>query len=408
MTDINETPMPEEFTRLWSSVKFVKHPKLEVRQSPVGVEITNFATGIQAIFADKAPLDLLDGFAAPQTMAQISGGCPDLSMGGLGQALIAFLELTFLLPELVMRDTPCPCCSESEFKQKSSIPDPRFLTDFNFVECALCGATYLHPMPDTDVMHFYYLCLGHYRTRRTHAQKGYLSGVKEIGEQRKLGVIKDVFPSLNGIKLLDVGCGDGSFLAQMAFHGAFAVGNEVDTFELERIKSGSPNIDVIPGQFVQANFSQTCELDLITFWSYFEHEEQQITALRRSRQLLKTGGVLIIELPDIGGRLAKIAASEWPFYDPPFHIIHHNKESLTKLLSKEGFQVIRWYPYGSSPSILKYSPLLLLLMCKLKLAYDSERIDRLVMLVSSLSRPIEDRMGLSGKMIIVAKKAETR
>lgn len=405
MAELSDNPhISESFIRLWSSVKFVKHPNLEIRQTPGRVEITNSATGIQAVFADKSPSDLLDEFSAPQTMAQVSGSYPDLSNGGLGQALISFVELTFLLPELIMRDTPCPCCSESDFKGKSNIFDPRFLTDFNFVECLLCGATFLCPMPDTDVLQFYYLCLGHYRTRRSLALKGYLSRVNEIGKQRKLDVILDVLSCLTGIKVLDVGCGDGTFLAQMASHGAYAVGNEVDTFELERIKSISPSIDVIQGPFVRATFPQNCEFDLITFWSYFEHEEHQIAALRRSNQLLKTGGFLIIELPDIGGRLAKIASSEWPFYDPPFHIIHHNKNSLSRLLSKEGFQVMRWYPFGSSPSILKYSPLLLSLMCRFKLAYDSERLDSFVMLLSSLSRPLEDRLGLSGKMIMVAKK----
>ena len=65
---------------------------------------------------------------------------------------------------------------------------------------------------------------------------------------------------------------------------------------------------------------------------------------------------------------------------------------------------MRSYPFGTSPSILKYSPLLLSVMCKLKLAYDSEWIDRVVMAASSISRPLEERLGLSGKMVVVAKK----
>ena len=53
--------------------------------------------------------------------------------------------------------------------------------------------------------------------------------------------------------------------------------------------------------------------DIITFWDVLEHVTDPLSALNRSNKLLKKGGIIAINYPDINSIWARLLGKYWWF-----------------------------------------------------------------------------------------------
>jgi len=132
--------------------------------------------------------------------------------------------------------------------------------------------------------------------------------------------------------LLDVGCGKGLSLDVAENHGWRAHG--IDTFEAY---GADPRIAT--GSFLE--YQAEGLLDCIYMHHSFEHMVDPVVTLSKCASLIRSGGVLLIAVPNFGGAWAKVAGANWQYLNVRDHCFHYTIKALSSLLLQAGFEVER-------------------------------------------------------------------
>ena len=156
-------------------------------------------------------------------------------------------------------------------------------------------------------------------------------------------------------RLLDVGCGIGTFL-----HLAHERGWE--SHGVDPSKSGSDfaqevhKLDVQCGDLFDADFP-SAHFDAITLYHVLEHISELNPFLSELRRVLKPAGsekkasTLVIEVPNGEGLQSRLQKADWPYVHPRDHLYYFSARSLPRLLEKHGFgNITLGKPRRVSPS----------------------------------------------------------
>jgi SAM-dependent methyltransferase len=133
---------------------------------------------------------------------------------------------------------------------------------------------------------------------------------------------------------LDIGCGDGTFLAALREKGW-----EVNGTELRGDRARALGIPVFENLSEVERGGRRYEL--ITFWHSLEHLPQPREALQRAGALLSPGGVLVTAVPNAEGLQARLFRGRWLHLDVPRHLYHFGPASLERLLMASGLVPFR-------------------------------------------------------------------
>ncbi len=144
-------------------------------------------------------------------------------------------------------------------------------------------------------------------------------------------------------RLLDVGSGNGNFIAVAAMRGWEAWGIEPyrEAFDVtERLFSNCG------ARFIEGNL-ETFELplpkfDVISFNEVLEHTHSPKKCLLKANELLVPGGLLVITVPDAGSVHALLHGRDWRHWDPPYHLYGFTRRVITRFLKETGFEVIKF------------------------------------------------------------------
>jgi len=148
-------------------------------------------------------------------------------------------------------------------------------------------------------------------------------------------VSQSVHPRTPG-KILDIGCGDGSFLLAAKDRGWEIYGTELN---LDGITD--PQLAVVA---TMSDAQQFAPFDCITLWHSLEHFLDPRQALLDLLPLLASNGTLLVAVPNAYGSQARIFATHWLALDVPRHLHHFSTTSLQLLLSQTGFEPSRlWH-----------------------------------------------------------------
>ncbi len=146
--------------------------------------------------------------------------------------------------------------------------------------------------------------------------------------RRRLRILRQVVGGAAG-HLLDIGCGDGTFLLAARTAGWSVVGTEMNTAPARQAGLAVyPNI---------SDMHSRAPFDAITLWHTFEHLAGPRAMLEDIRRLLSANGAQIIAVPNAGGLQARIFGPQWFHLDVPRHLCHFTRSSLANLLQSEGF-----------------------------------------------------------------------
>jgi len=136
--------------------------------------------------------------------------------------------------------------------------------------------------------------------------------------------------------ILDVGCWVGFLLAEAAERGwQECVGIEPSTFASEYARSRL-GLDVRTEELFTADL-QPNQFDAVVLGDVLEHLTQANAALDRVAGLLKPGGLLTLELPDAGSRVARLMGPRW-WSVIPTHIHYFTRESAATMLRRHGYK----------------------------------------------------------------------
>ena len=131
-------------------------------------------------------------------------------------------------------------------------------------------------------------------------------------------------------RLLDFGCGSGSYLWRMHRQGWKVIGVDPSAAAVDYVRHelglpalvGSlPHEDLHDGYF-----------DVITMWQSLEHVHWPMEVLRAARRLLAPGGKLIVAVPNIDSLPFRWFGQTWIGLDLPRHLSHFAPSTLTHML----------------------------------------------------------------------------
>ncbi|MHB1543139.1 MAG: class I SAM-dependent methyltransferase [Gammaproteobacteria bacterium] len=166
--------------------------------------------------------------------------------------------------------------------------------------------------------------------------------LSELRQRQTLNRIRHLPPpGSDAASLLDVGCGNGSFLRVAQHLGYRAIGCEPDpraaaaarTSGCEIYESSLPCPPLTPDSF-----------DHITVAHVIEHLHDPLALLRECRTLLRPGGRLWIQTPNLLGLGHAFWGRDWRGLEPPRHLVLFTPDSLLEALRMIGFAGSRLLP----------------------------------------------------------------
>jgi 2-polyprenyl-3-methyl-5-hydroxy-6-metoxy-1,4-benzoquinol methylase len=160
--------------------------------------------------------------------------------------------------------------------------------------------------------------------------------------RRRLSRLMRALPVPASGKLLDVGCGNGEFLLLAQQCGWQVCG--VDTDPKAVVQARSRQLDVRLGG-IDVLADEQGSFAAITLSHVIEHVYQPLELLRRCRALLRPGGVLWIETPNLDSLSARLYGRYWRGLEPPRHLMLFNHATLTRLLQEAGMEQLHRAPY---------------------------------------------------------------
>lgn len=134
---------------------------------------------------------------------------------------------------------------------------------------------------------------------------------------------------------LEIGCGDGSNLVQVAPYVEAVVGIEPDPDA--RAAAAARGIRVLDGLAETLPDGLEPEsFDLVLIAHVLEHCRDPIAALANARRLLRPGGTLMVETPNSAALGCQSRREAWYWLDVPRHLNFFTEESLRTLCTHVG------------------------------------------------------------------------
>lgn len=216
----------------------------------------------------------------------------------------------------------------TEFRSSGDEP----LTD-RLVECPHCGLEFVSPRLRPD------LILEGYRDGTDEVFVSQ-AAAREHTFSRALALIESHMP--NRGRLFDVGTAAGAFLHVAQTRGWTVSGCEPNGWLCEwgrrhyglDIQAGTIFDDPHPGG----------AFDAVTAWDVLEHTPDPMMFLKECRRVLKPGGLLIVNYPDVGSWISRAMGRRWVFF-LSVHLYYFTRRTMTEMLRRAGFDVVLMKPH---------------------------------------------------------------
>lgn len=197
------------------------------------------------------------------------------------------------------------------------------------VRCRNCGLQYLNPRLRGDVV-----------------IEGYSEGSDEVFVSQVAGRERTFAKSLRGIerlrpqrgRLLDVGTAGGSFLSVAKQTGWDVAGCEPNRWMCDW-GNKHYGLQIVPGTIFDMKLPNA-SFDVVTLWDVLEHTPDPKATLQECSRVLKPGGLLVVNYPDISSLVARLMGRRWVFL-LSVHLYYFTPETLRKMLEELGFRMIK-------------------------------------------------------------------
>jgi len=140
-------------------------------------------------------------------------------------------------------------------------------------------------------------------------------------------------------RLLDVGCGNGAFLARAAEMGWRVNGLDPDPAAVA-VCTGL-GLEVVQGTLSDPPPEWTEKFDVVTMSHSIEHVTQPGVELKKVFRLLRPGGLLWLACPNPESLGSRVYARAWRELHPPYHLVIPSVRQLSRLFLDAGFIDVR-------------------------------------------------------------------
>lgn len=240
-----------------------------------------------------------------------------------------------------MKKIKCIVCGNNKFKtlvRMDSHYNPT-IKNLQISKCTKCGLVLMNPQPGQEVIKtFYQDCL--FERKR---KKRFVNRIKNIYEYSRLKNILKLKP--NAKNVLDVGCANGSFLKICKRVGLDVYGTEISENAVEYCKKTLKTQNIFLGDV--NGVRNVKKIDVITLWDVFEHLRKPGEYLEHIYKILNSDGLLVIQTMDIASWSYKISKKNWGYFGDQ-HLFYFSKKTLSRLLGKHGFKIVKTKAYNNT------------------------------------------------------------
>lgn len=223
---------------------------------------------------------------------------------------------------------------------------------FSVVECTGCGLARTEPVP-VDPGAWYPVGYQQHDAPDTTTTKVVRKAIKRAAVTDR-GVTRAVVGTLvpdaaylgdisPGMRVLDVGAGNGTAVSAFLEAGALAWGVEPSSAAAGvcRARGLSTVVEGTLESALDSGAIASDGWDLVRMYQVLEHVPDPLATLRRIRGILAPGGRLVIGVPNFASLARTTMGSSWDGLELPRHLTHFTPATLRMVLQRAGFRVDR-------------------------------------------------------------------
>jgi 2-polyprenyl-3-methyl-5-hydroxy-6-metoxy-1,4-benzoquinol methylase len=245
-------------------------------------------------------------------------------------------------PAWEMQQVPCVLCGSTEHREiyPSRLPDLSHLdvqkiyacTSSAYgecgpiVRCTGCGLLFQNPRPDpASILAAYEDVVDErYAEEREGRVHTFGRALDELEEYCAPG------------RLLDVGAHLGVFVEVARARRWDAEGIEPSRWAVAQARERE--LPITCGALADLTAPEG-GFNAISMWDVIEHFPDPLVELRRSYELLRSGGTLAISTMDVEAPVARLLGRRWPWY-MQMHLYYFSRGTLTRMVETAGFEVL--------------------------------------------------------------------
>jgi len=205
--------------------------------------------------------------------------------------------------------------------------------EYRWLRCPGCGLVRLDPFPSPDVLERAYPPDYHAYVTPRSILGGWLI------DRARAAVARGLAAHLpDGGVVLDVGCSNGRLLADLGKLGTYRLlGVEYNAAMAAEARARS--VEVWCGELADAPFAPR-SVDLVVMQHVLEHVVAPLSTARIAATLLRPGGRLVGEVPNLASWDARLFGRTWGGGHAPRHLSHFTPATLARLLASAGFSSV--------------------------------------------------------------------
>lgn len=210
---------------------------------------------------------------------------------------------------------------------------------FKIVRCAGCGLVFVNPRLNREGL------------RQVYGQNYFLMHTEEGAFEMRMKMYEIERKEMESFgksgRVLDIGCSGGFFLSILNERWQ-KFGTEINPVAAEEARKKF-GLDVRVGMLDEIAYPDSY-FDVVSLRGVIEHFADPFAHLVEIRRILKEGGVLAINTPNIGSLCARIYGDRFRLVAPPYHIYYFSTRTMIEMLKKAGFKILRTrYFYLGTP-----------------------------------------------------------
>ncbi len=230
----------------------------------------------------------------------------------------------------------CVAC-RARLTQRDSLPAAPTAAA-RYVQCRRCGSMQLHPLPARETNQAF-------ETEETALRMAAIDDRRLTYLRRRLALLcppsSPPQPPATRPRLLDVGCSTGRLMGLASHSGWDPTGIEMSEPLAAEARRHQPGSTIKVGDIMQIDVTALPPFDAVVALDVIEHVLDPDEFLRRLHGLLRPGGQLLLQTPNVRSLRARLHGPRWNMLIPEYHFHLYSPKGLTLALERAGFSNIR-------------------------------------------------------------------